>query len=134
MQVVPSLVSPQSQPFWSLLVLLCVMLDIRFSSRVFFPGIAVKEKAASKLFSPFSERQGLVYPLKGVGMEVVGWPQEGNVFGWYCLAWSHPCNHQSPFRGKVQTTHFLFYLSCGTSWRRQRQSLGTSEITPTSEA
>lgn len=101
---------------------------------MFFPGFGVKAKAVVKLFSALRERQGSVYPQKGVGVEAVGWPREGNVFGWSSLAWSHPGNHQSPFRGKVQTTRFLFHLSCGTSWRRQRQSLDSSRMAPTSEA
>lgn len=28
-------------------------------------------------------------------------------FGWQCLLWSHPGNHQSLFRGKVQTIHLV---------------------------
>lgn len=29
------------------------------------------------------------------------------IFGWQCLLWSHPGNHQSLFRGKVQTINLV---------------------------
>lgn len=73
----------------------------------FFPCIGIKVKVVIGLFSPFSEWEGLAFPHKGIGTEIVGWLQEGRFFDWQCLLWSLPGNHQSLFRGEVQTINLV---------------------------
>lgn len=92
-----------------------------FPHAYFFPHIGSLSKSCNWPIQSFQWVKRFDLSSQGYWLRDCRMTSGRKIFVWQCLLWSHPSNHQSLFRGKVQNSNLVSPL-LGTSWRRERVS------------